>query len=308
MLGMLGPGKLAGGIQLDGDKARAALGPLSHALQVSIHDVARGVITIAASSMADAIREVTVEQGQDLRRTRLIPYGGAGPLFAALLARELNVRESVVPLNPGIFSAWGLLGADITRTASRTRILPLDEEGLEYANRILAELFSDVESRSPTDAHGAEAREVGIDLRYIGQEHSLTIAIKADAGRVDSEPHVLKQQFEIAYEQTFSHTMDEEIEIVSLTATLRSILPRPMARHIRDPGSSDDPDLRPLRAYSFAQNDWCRFEVWERSRLMAHAKITGPALILEETSTTYLDAGLEAFVHPSGCLFLSDRK
>jgi N-methylhydantoinase A len=96
-LGMLGEGNLAGGIHLDVEAAHAALAPLAGTLRLEIPEVARGVLTIATANMADAIREITVEQGQDPRATTLVPFGGAGPLFGTLLARELEIHEIVVP-------------------------------------------------------------------------------------------------------------------------------------------------------------------------------------------------------------------
>jgi len=125
MLGMLGEGVLASGIALDADSARAAMAPLAEQLGFEVDDVARGIMTIAAANMANAIREITVEQGQDPRRATLAPFGGAGPLFGTLLARELEIKQIVVPPYAGNFSAWGLLGADLTQSAARTRIMKL---------------------------------------------------------------------------------------------------------------------------------------------------------------------------------------
>src|SRR5262249_57418764 len=109
--------------------ARRALEPLAAALAIEVDDVARGILTIAATGMANAIRSVTVEQGRDPRSAALVAFGGAGPLFAALLARELEVPLVVVPRDAGNFSAWGLLDQDIVRSAARTSINRLHEPG-----------------------------------------------------------------------------------------------------------------------------------------------------------------------------------
>src|SRR5205823_2195615 len=142
VLGMLADGELAGGLILDVAKARAALAPLGERLGQSVEEVARGVLRIATANMAHTIREITIEQGHDPRGARLMPFGGAGPLFGCLLARDLDIRELVVPPYAGNFSAWGLLGADLTQTAARTRITPLTTDGLAGANTTLAELFA----------------------------------------------------------------------------------------------------------------------------------------------------------------------
>ena len=91
LLGMLGEGVLASGIRLDAGQAEAAMAPLAEQLGFEVQDVARGIMTIAAANMANAIREITVEQGRDPRRATLAPFGGAGPLFGTLLAHELEI-------------------------------------------------------------------------------------------------------------------------------------------------------------------------------------------------------------------------
>src|SRR5205807_1494015 len=145
VLGLL-PDEIAGRVRLSRELAATALERLRAALGFTgVDEVACGVMRIAAAAMADAIREVTIEQGRDPRDATLIAFGGAGPLFAPLLASELGVGRIVVPRNAGIFSAWGLLSADLTRTTSRTRLLPLTGAGLAAADETLAELFSGLE-------------------------------------------------------------------------------------------------------------------------------------------------------------------
>src|SRR3954447_9770212 len=148
LLGMLGDGRLASGIVLDRAAAEGAIRPLAVRLGFDVEQTARGIMTIAAANMANAIREITIERGQDPREAKLMPFGGAGPLFGTLLARELELREIVVPPYAGNFSAWGLLGADLTRTAARTRIMRLREEAIPEANDVLKELFAGLGSRS----------------------------------------------------------------------------------------------------------------------------------------------------------------
>ena len=105
-----------------------------------------------------------------------MPFGGAGPLFGTLLARELEIREIVVPPYAGNFSAWGLLGADLTQTAARTRIMRLsdtrDRRGQRPARRSCSPQLE-----SPRRRAAIDTREVALDMRYVGQEHTLTIAV-----------------------------------------------------------------------------------------------------------------------------------
>src|SRR5439155_4366491 len=168
VLGMLGQGELAAGIRLDRELARGAIVPLAGEIGLPVEDVARGILTIANASMADTIREITAEQGQDPRQATLMAFGGAGPVFATLLAHELGIGRIVIPPYAGNFSAWGLLGADLTQALARTQILPLSDDGLAVARATLDDLFAQLEPRT------GSSPEVRFDVRYVGQEHTLT--------------------------------------------------------------------------------------------------------------------------------------
>jgi N-methylhydantoinase A len=152
VLGML-PVELAGGVELSRDRAEAALAPLAGRLGFdSAADVARGTLHIAAAAMADAIRSITVEQGRDPREAALVVFGGAGPLFGTLMADELDVDTIVIPALAGNFSAWGLLGADLAQTASRTRLIRLGNGAVPEVDALADELFA------ARDAKGCSAR------------------------------------------------------------------------------------------------------------------------------------------------------
>jgi N-methylhydantoinase A len=309
LLGMLGEGVLARGIRLGREAARAAMAPLAEQLGFELDEVARGIITIAASNMANAIREITVEQGQDPRRATLVAFGGAGPLFGTLLARELELQRIVVPPHAGNFSAWGLLGADLTQSAARTRITKLASGTVDDANDIVAGLFDSVAARaaSTNGAFGA-VREVAADMRYAGQEHTITIALTCDEdGRITASLADIRAAFTREYAKTFGHEMDEDVEIVSLRATLRTPLPRRASEHPQvistglRCGSRGD-------AYSFTLGEWASFRILRRDRLGPGTTVVGPAIILEETATTYLDADFGATVGRTGALLITDTR
>jgi N-methylhydantoinase A len=289
-LGMLGPGELAGGVALDRGLAVHALEQLGLG---AAEEAARGVITIAAASMADAIREITVEQGRDPREAVLVAFGGAGPLFATLLASELEVARVVVPRYAGNFSAWGLLGADLRREQAVTRIDRLSDEGLAGAREHLDGLFTRLEERSGDGA----AREARLDLRYVGQEHTLTVSLPAAGGARE-----LRELFDREYDRTFGHSMEEEVEIVSLRATLTT--PLPARRERVAPAVVVDGGAAAIDAWSFSQGETLRFTIAARDGLAPGAELAGPAILLEDTATTYLDAGFVARVHESGALVL----
>ena len=301
VLGMLGEGKLASGIGLDREQARAALAPLGERLGFTVEEVARGIMTIAAANMANAIREITIERGQDPRTAKLMPFGGAGPLFGTLLARELEIREIVLPPYAGNFSAWGLLGADLTQTAARTRIMRLSDEAVATAGDLLEPMFARLEERA-TGREGV--REIALDMRYAGQEHTLTVAVPG-SGRISASPDEIRAAFSADYDRTFGHLMDEAVEIVSLRATIRTALPR---RAAESPAAAAPmPAGGTVQGWSFDRGQVLEFAIVDRGSIDERG-LQGPAVILEETATTYLDADFHARLAPGGILVMRDTK
>jgi N-methylhydantoinase A len=291
------PVDLAGGVGLSRDRAEAALAPLAARLGFeSAADVARGTLHIAAAAMADAIRGITVEQGRDPREAALVAFGGAGPLFGTLVADELDVDTLVIPALAGNFSAWGLLGADLAQTASRTRLTRLGDGAVAEVDAVSEVLFDELESRT---AREGLRREVHLDVRYVGQEHTLTITAPSAGGRVTADAAALGALFEREYARTFGHSMDEEHEIVTVRALVR--LPRELRRAPRAA------EQRPARAahteaWSFARDELAPFALVARDTLRPGDTLPGPAIVTEKTSTTYLDAGFVAESHPNGAL------
>jgi N-methylhydantoinase A len=289
-LGMLGAGTLAGGLALDRSAASKALHGVAGPLGMEIPQAAAGIVRIAAASMADAIREVTVEQGEDPRDASLIAYGGAGPLFGSVLARELEIPRVVIPPHAGNFSALALLDADLVQTASRTRIFALDTSAITAIETLLGECFVELDQRSP-DSGESRRREVSLDLRYVGQEHTLTIDVDHDAGHVGAQAEEIEAAFGISYRRTFGHDMSEAVEVVTVRVSDRVALEGfEPAQTVGNQDDSEEPAVD-ADAYSFAADQWNPFTIEHRSRLQPGIALEGPAVVLEATATTYLDTG-----------------
>lgn len=301
LLGMLGEGVLAGGLRLDRDRAAVALERVAGPLGTDTRAVARGVLRVASAHMADAIREITVERGLDPRDGALMAYGGAGGLFATLLARESEIPRIVIPPFAGNFSAWGLLGADITQTGAQTMIARLDEGSRAAASEVLARVFEDLRGRPGATGEGTP--EAALDIRYQGQEYSLTIPVPLDREEIGVGSDRVAVDFEEEYEKIFGHRMQERIEVVAVRGSLRSPTEGVSAPEGRGHAASAGPASR-IDAFSFTAGEAIEFGVYERSRLGAGTSVEGPALIAEETAMTYLDAGFRAGVDPTGSLLV----
>jgi N-methylhydantoinase A len=300
-LGMLGSGQLASGIQLDFAQATAAIQPLATALNISEQDAAIGVLRIATTNMANAIREITLERGLDPRTMTLLPFGGAGPMMGTLLADELDIRRIVVPVLPGNFSAWGLLGADMVQSVARTRILPLKQAGIATVEEMLPELFAQLYDRAGGKHDGLE-HSLKLDLRYRGQEHWLSIDVPLAESTISTSVEQMVGSFTEEYQRTFGTTLDADIEIVATRATIRRRLPQrkqPMQQASADNGSQE----HTFEAYSFERRQRMPFRLLSRSSITESFK--GPAVITESTATTYLDADWQVSVGKLGELVLT---
>lgn len=307
VLGMLAFGELASGLQLDFNASRAALAPLGAELGLDVDGIAQGIVKIVAANMANAIRTVTVQAGQDPRDCALVAFGGAGPLFATLLARELGIRRIVVPRYAGNFSALGLLTQDVTQSAARTSLAMLDASGLAAANEVLSALFADLRRRTGAGTNGDTVAEGALDLRYLGQEYSLTIPVPVVNEAIAASPAEIASTFSRDYERAFGHTMESPVQILSVRAILLSPLPRrALQRQVTlRPAQTG---RREIQAFSFTCDARRPYAVLDRDLLAAGETIAGPALLLEPTTTIYVDAGFEAHVLDDGTLFVNDQE
>ncbi|WP_214410976.1 hydantoinase/oxoprolinase family protein [Sphaerisporangium fuscum] len=301
-LGMIPAGDMSGGIVLSAERAAEALAPLAAPSGLPDTDaVAEGVIRIAAAHMAQAVRGVGVDRGVDLRGSAIVAFGGAGPLFGCLLADELGADRVVVPPNAGNFSAVGLMQADIVRSAARTLVRLLDDTTLKEIAETAGALFARLAGRDGSGEAGAgaeEVREVDLDLRYRGQEHTLTVRL-----RPGEDAAAIRERFATAYHRSYGHELADPLEVVTVRSTLRV----PLEREHELVPAPPAPDLpgREISVWSFRRRAHAAARAVPRAALDGPAE--GPLVVVEPTATTYVDEGFTVETHPSGCLIITRR-
>ena len=304
LLGLFGEGHLSEGLHLDSERARTAMEPVAAALSVSVEEAAQAVLKVAMVAQAEAIREITIGQGEDPREAWLLLFGGAGPLFGPLLAGELEVRGVAVPPHAGNFSAWGLLGQAVTRDVARTLIRRLDMPLVEEINVQLEEMYEEI-SDGGVQAGGETEHLAGLDIRYAGQEHTLTVWLTAPGWRIETDIDRVRELFEQQYQRRYGTTLEEGLEVATVRAMTRTPLPRRAREQvIRDENRRLE---RPAttRAFSFEEGDWAEFAVLQRDDIPAGTTIEGPAIVFEPTTTTYVDVGFAIEAHPAGVLLMT---
>ncbi len=297
VLGRLGADRFLGGeMKLDLRAAEHAIGEhIAGPLGLDVVRAAEGILRIAATAMSYAVKAVSTERGLDAAAFTLIAYGGAGPLHASAIAREIGMRRVIVPRAPGHFCAFGMLFSDLRYDFVRTWFARLADVSFDTIERIYESLITD--GRKALAASGVEARGAAVsraaDMRYVGQEHPVTVEPPPGVFRRRNRD-ALKRSFDEEHLRRYGTCAPgEPAEIVSLRATVTGTMKRPplerVARGGRAPLASAG---RGKRGVYFAElGRSLATPSYAREDLRARNRIAGPALIEEHASTTVLLPG-----------------
>ena len=297
VLGRLGADRFLGGeMVLDKDAAERAIRTrIADPLGLDPVAAAYGVLRVAVTKMSYAVKGVSTERGLDAASFAMIAYGGAGPLHACAIAREIGISRVIIPHAPGHFCAFGMLHADLRYDLVRTWLQPLDD--IE-AHEMLAEFGTLVaEGQALLAANRQRAEHIAIgyaaDMRYVGQEHAVTVDLP-EALLQMYEPGQVKARFDAVHLQRYgTNAPDEPAEIVTLRATVSGVMPKPDFGRIA-PGETTPPAaaLRGTRGVYFsADGPAVVTAVYGRDALLAGNQIAGPALVEEHASTTVVLPG-----------------
>jgi N-methylhydantoinase A len=308
ILGYINPDYLVGGaLKLNADKARRIFEEtIATPLGLSLAHAAHGAHQIAASNMIRAIKAVSTERGRDARDYALFAFGGNGPLFAAGMAEALQMKRIVVPPSPGVFSAFGLLYADVEHHYSRTfrrllgRVDPhelheaWDRLGREAIEQLKMDGFNPDQMRLRKSAN----------MHYQGQTFELTVPVHD--GPLDAEALAdLAEAFGQEHERTYGHRAgpEEPVEIVNIQVVGQGIPERPRVPQKLSPAQHADASHVPARlAYFGPQIGWLETPVLRRSDLVAPSK--GPCMVEEYDATCVVPPGAKAFLDPYGNMII----
>ncbi|MSP88272.1 MAG: hydantoinase/oxoprolinase family protein [Alphaproteobacteria bacterium] len=228
ILGYISPTSLAGGtLAVDAALAETAIrDKIAGPAKLSVLDAAYGIHTVANSNMVRAIKSVSVERGRDPLDFAMMAFGGAGPIHAAGLASQLGIRRVLIPPAPGVFSAFGLLRAEIEHHTARTVLTSTRGSDLAAVEAVLAEMRADLLRRTREEGLDPASAEITrfADLRYRGQSSELTVAIPCGM-LSDAVMKDIEERFEAEFERTYGHRADAKaFELVTIRLVLR--LPR----------------------------------------------------------------------------------
>jgi len=312
VLGRLGTDtRLGGDMTLDLEAARRVISDtIATPLGIDVVDAAAGILRVAHANIVRGIRVVSVERGHDPRDFVLVPFGGAGPMHGSPVARDLGMRRLMLPPNPGILCAFGLLVSDLRHDLLETHVRALQGFSFEQAQPILERLRGSTQQLLKRDAVPAERRlvELKADLRYVGQSYELSVPIEPATAEGWAG---LAMRFHEAHRQRFGHADERApIETVTLAATGWGRVDPPRLASLPPGGPSAEQARVGVRPVFFepeavgVRGSWHDTTLYERSRLRAGNVVHGPAVIDEVSATTVLYPGDVATVHETGAIFV----
>ncbi len=284
---------LGGRMQLDSNAAHTAMQQLAESMQCTTQEAARGVITVANEQMVQALRKISVERGADPKAYTLVSFGGAGGLHVCALAELLGVSEAMVPVHAGVLSALGMLTTRPGRQLSRTwqgELLQREDTRIDEAFQQLS-----TEAVAALEDEGIPADQLeferSLDLRYKGQSYTLNIEWRDIQGSA--------AEFHETHQSRYGHRLDVPVEMLNLCLRVRGqerevVIGRGIiektaapAERVRVAGEAGDVPL------------------YQRDELAVGQQFSGPAVVVERLSTTWIAAGWRCIVDVYGNLMLS---
>jgi N-methylhydantoinase A len=287
ILGRLHPERfLNGEIRLDKAAAEEAVQDLATRLNEPLYRVAAGIIHLATLTMASAVKMTTVERGHDPRDFAMIAYGGAGPLHAADIARELGIRTVIIPNHPGHFCAYGMLYADLKYDVVQTMAV-----GLEQLDSVSAEkqfLALEERGRGSLNEINVKLTSVSVarfaDMRYRGQEHTLKIRLPDKMSLVSQND--MRAAFESEYTKRYGHSSQNvALDLVNLRVVVTGVAEKPVMRDLQVRNSASKVETRQV---NFDGKNFIPCSIWRRDQLRKGVRIDGPAILEESASTTVI--------------------
>ncbi|WP_394730616.1 hydantoinase/oxoprolinase family protein [Altererythrobacter sp. GH1-8] len=299
-LGRLGDDSLLDGkMKLDSEATCKAMTELGARIGLTDRELAEGILAISNAKMADAMRTITVGQGIDPREFTLVAFGGAGPMHAVELARELDMAQILIPRFPGTFSAWGMLQSDIRHDLMASHIglmSTLDNQELDTS---FAELERQGREKLLEEnvAQGAMAFARSVDLRYQGQEYSINVPIEQG----DDVAGILKR-FHALYERRYGHSQpDSETEIISLRLAATGSFEHGGATAFKPEAGEPQVGTRDV----IFDGETHRTPIVKRARLTPGNPISSPAIVEEESATTVVPPGYTISIDTFGNMLVS---
>jgi N-methylhydantoinase A len=309
VLGLIDPKTFAGGsVAMDLDAARKALDAIARPLSISASMAAYAVYEMVCESMASAARVHAIEKGKSIADHTLIAFGGAAPLHVARVAEKTGIQRVLVPPNAGVGSAVGFLRAPISYETVRSRHELLSAMDLEAVGNMLDEMSRQARNVVKEGAAGAplQTRRVAF-MRYVGQGHEIAIGLP-DRRMTVADRDQLAVEFADAYANLFKRSIPgAAIEVLSWSV-LVSTQRQSITAAVASPAAAAAATPCGMRDFFDGTTQAClSIPVYLRSDLREGSRVEGPALIMENETTTHVSAAFDAHTDAHGNIVMQRR-
>ena len=302
VLQTLNPTHLLGGrMPVRQDLARAAIARLADQLGMGVMETAQGIISVVTANMARAIRVVSVQRGHDPRDYTLAAFGGAGPLHAARLARELDISRILVPRNPGILCAMGLLLTDLRADFATTRLMTLGRAIMPAMEDAFRTLRAEADAWFEGEGIAAGSQKITrtVDMRYAGQNYELPISLPDGPVTPASLDH-LAEGFAEAHRRMYGFVAEgEAVQLVTFRIEAAGLVRKARFQPQTEAGPDASAAITGRRDMWLPEaGGFVSCPVYDRERLQAGNRIAGPAIVEQMDTTTIVLPGMVAVVEP----------
>jgi N-methylhydantoinase A len=288
---------LGGKMALDADAAwKAVESKIAQPLGMGVPEAAEGIARIIDVKMEEAIKAISTMRGHDLRDFMLLAFGGAGPVHAGRIARDLGMAGMIVPLYPGVYSAIGLIMSDVKHDYIQSRMTPLAQAAPEDVHAMFTRLETMASEELREDGFAADAIEIqrALDMRYAGQGYEITMPCGDVLGTGALE--TLRVQFDEQHRTMFGHSAPEEpVEIVSYRVRGLGRVPPVAMPQFKPTGATLEDALRETRRVRMDGED-VDCPVYQREKLDVGLTLQGPAILDQFDCTTVIYGGQTARV------------
>jgi N-methylhydantoinase A len=306
VLGRIDPARFAGGkVALDGARAREAVHhAVGAALSMTAEEAARGIAEIVDETMASAARVHAVENGKETAGRTLIAFGGAAPLHAVRLAQKLGISRVLIPQDAGVGSALGFLDAPIAYEVARTKLVRLEQLESETIQALFAEMRQEAEAVVRLGAPTAALEEIRTGfMRYRGQGHEVAVPLPV-TGPID--PKSLRAAFDETYAKLYGRVIPG-LEVEALTWILSLAEAHALPAHAKPPpDAAAGPPAGRQHVIDPATGRAAQADTYLRAALPPGGRLTGPAIILEDGTSTIVPPGFAAKLGAAGELLIEE--
>ncbi|MEM2562033.1 MAG: hydantoinase/oxoprolinase family protein, partial [Candidatus Bathyarchaeia archaeon] len=281
--GFLDPNYFLGGrIPLKKDLAEKGVRSIANRLGINLYEAADGILTIAKNNIVNAMSKVLIGKGYDPRDFTLISYGGAGGLFASDIAKDLSIPKVVIPPNPAVFSAWGLLNMDITYTVTRSYIKSLNEVDEADIINVFSEM--EIEGKNLLREEQIEVLRF-LDMCYEGQGHYIEVPLFHTV-KIGTLKQDIMESFNKVYKSIYGYTLNFPLKIINLRVRFVKRIKKVPLRKSENLTANIQKEALKGKRNIFYKGMNVEFHIYERDKLMPGNLIRGPAIIEEPFHTT----------------------